>query len=253
MAWVERWESRELVWSIDGSHATRKWIVPWDERYTDMPVKIGYVYPMAESDDTLALYCSDITMRPYARPGEAGSDQAATFAEVTATYKSLDYSAYRQGGNPSPSFGPSMTEQLDLSGDMLNIASGGIKWASDDASTTGQSISYFFPKGDYSITRTLSYFPASLVFSLIGKVNNSVFQGMPKGTVLFLGARASQDTQWAALPYGGGVGSQQSWYKVELHFGINPWGWNNIWREDLQRKDFTNPLLYPFAYLGGLL
>ena len=253
MAWEEQWESREVTWDVDGSHAIRKWLVPWAERYTSPPCKIGTQYPLTEVDSGLLLYCAAVSVEPYARPGETGD--AASHALVTATYKSLDQLTYNQGGNASPiSNLPNMVEQLDIGGEMLNV-DGGLNWGTDGASTTGQTINYMFPIGEYTITRSLTAFPSNL-FGLMGCVNNSVFLprglSLPVGTVLFVGAKISQETQWAQLPYNGAVSSQRSWFRADFHFSINPRGWNYIWREDQKHWDYTSPLLYPFAYLGSL-
>lgn len=83
----------------------------------------------------------------------------------------------------------------------------------------------------------LSFFNRNMVLPLLGHVNNSTFRGIPRGTLMFVGAKPSWEYDTAG----------QVKFSMSMAFKFRLFGWNKLYCPEKDKWLWTNPPLYPYA------
>ncbi|MEK6236455.1 MAG: hypothetical protein N2C14_17240, partial [Planctomycetales bacterium] len=141
-------------------------------------------------------------------------------AKVTATYETLSYDPEDPDDS---SLGTYLTESLSISGRSITFPREAFKWSSDGTAFDAQDVTpgKLLPQADFRVTRHRTpSLPKTLLFSMIGKVNQSAFVEAAAETLLFLGADARREHTAEGV---------KTW-EIELQFNYEPQGHNSEFR-----------------------
>lgn len=206
--------------------------------------------PPEQHPNWSTFYCQDVSWEPVGNPVTVvGQSQPHSweYAKVTASYGPPTFNI--DGGSP-PTSEDAVTEEMNFDSEVVTIPVGGCVTGSTPVLRPVKKIN---PLVDYRLSfSSLPRLPggdATLIFSLIGKVNNTAFKGAAAGKMLFQGAKASRTAgSFAAL-------NNQNW-KVDLSFKYRDTEWNKIYDNTGALANATtkdgNPL-YASANLAALL
>lgn len=254
-----------IFWLPDYSELTEFMILLSGAVKVDSDGKLTFSAQQEFSPNS-GLWCMSASSKGLGKPTK-DANGLVTYsggAEVTAQYETLPYDPKQNPEGDDESVGVWMTENLDLTGEMLVIdpkdEDGAPAWefldndgerfadgSGDVPVNNAPELLKHLAQIDYRVTRhKVPQFSKTKYLSLLGKINNATFGECEAGTLLFLGASASRQTNTDGTRV----------HEITLNFQYKPSGWNRIFFRGifilLQHK-LTKRRLYEEADFNTLI
>lgn len=269
--------SAEESFSLDGSSATRKLLVPWDRRLDavkellgNVIISNGYMYrtPASRYPDARGLIAKRVTTKgrdPWALNAQTGMIEYLHGCELTVQYETPDV---RQEDETTQEGGESRefelgAETLEFSADIQVLSGSGFVWELDTAvPVTNTTIGKVMGQIEFQIVRrNVAYVPENTISDLNGKTNAAAFPPVPNKAgnsrshpidcVMFMGASTKR-----RILFG-----QDEGYEVGYKFAIRTATgetdagagqritWNHVYRPDEGRWERPKTWKAPLRFL----